>query len=99
VKFTNHPCELRNLFRSVNPDLRHSLLSWLSQLRMDENAKVSFSIQPFEKAFAVTPAVNGLPLTEMILTFEREQGSERRHASIRASTTPMSTVGLNHVNI
>jgi len=40
---------------------------------MNENARVSFSIQPFEEVLAITPAVNGIPLTEMVLTFEREQ--------------------------
>jgi hypothetical protein len=49
---------------------------WQSRLRMDENARVSFSIQPFEEVFAVTPVVNEIPLAEMALTFEREQRFE-----------------------
>jgi hypothetical protein len=51
-------------------------LSWQSQRCMDEPAKVSFSIHPFEKGFAVTPTVNGVPLTEMILTFETAHSFE-----------------------
>jgi hypothetical protein len=43
---------------------------------MDENARVSFSIQPFEGVIAITPVVNGTPLTEMVLTFERGQRFE-----------------------
>jgi len=43
---------------------------------MDENARVSFSIQPFEKVLAVTPCVNGISMAEMALTFEREQRFE-----------------------
>jgi hypothetical protein len=43
---------------------------------MDENARVSFSIQPFEEMFAVTPVVNGTPRGEMALTFKREQHFE-----------------------
>jgi hypothetical protein len=43
---------------------------------MDEHAKVSFSIQSFERVFALTPTVNGVPLTEMILAFESAHSFE-----------------------
>jgi hypothetical protein len=43
---------------------------------MDEKASVSFLMQPFEEVLAITPAVNGTPLTEMISAFEREQHFE-----------------------
>jgi hypothetical protein len=40
---------------------------------MDKHSRVSFSIQPFERVFAVTPSVSEIPLAEMASTFEREQ--------------------------
>lgn len=43
---------------------------------MTVEATVSFSIQPFEGTFAITPAVNGAPLTEMIAKSELEQHFE-----------------------
>jgi hypothetical protein len=43
---------------------------------MNEKAIASFSIQPFEGTFALTPAVNHTPLTEMIAKFELEQHFE-----------------------
>jgi hypothetical protein len=43
---------------------------------MGQRNTVSFSIQPFEAVFSVTPAVNGTSLTEMISSFEREQQFE-----------------------
>jgi hypothetical protein len=43
---------------------------------MERKARVSFTIQPFEGTFAVTPVVSGTPLPEMIAAFEREQHFE-----------------------
>src|SRR5215471_18215401 len=41
---------------------------------MGQIARVSFSIEPFrEGVFAIRPAVNGTPLTDMISSFERDQ--------------------------
>jgi hypothetical protein len=39
-------------------------------------ARVSFSIEPFEGVFAITPIVNETPLTDMVASFEREQNFE-----------------------
>jgi hypothetical protein len=41
-----------------------------------EKASLSFQVQPFEGAVAITPVLNGTSLTEMISTFEREQHFE-----------------------
>jgi hypothetical protein len=43
---------------------------------MERKARVSFIIQPFEDTLAVTPVVDGIPLSEMIAAFEREQHFE-----------------------
>jgi hypothetical protein len=43
---------------------------------MDGRARVSFLIQPFEEVAAITPAVNGTLLIELICTFERERRFE-----------------------
>jgi hypothetical protein len=39
---------------------------------MAEIGEVSFLIKPFEGVFAITPAVNGTSLTDLISSFERE---------------------------
>jgi hypothetical protein len=39
-------------------------------------ARVSFSIEPFEGVFAITPIVNETPLTDVVASFEREQNFE-----------------------
>jgi hypothetical protein len=41
---------------------------------MDGKATVSFSMQHFQGALAITPTVNGISLIEMVSAFEREQG-------------------------
>ncbi len=43
---------------------------------MDKQARISFTVQPFEGATAVIPVVDGTPLSEMISAFEREQHFE-----------------------
>ena len=39
-------------------------------------ARVSFSIEPFEGVFAITPIVNETSLADLITSFEREQNFE-----------------------
>ena len=41
-----------------------------------EISKLSFSIQPFESVFAITPALNGASLTGIVSAFEREHQFE-----------------------
>ncbi len=43
---------------------------------MVQNVSLSFSIQPFEKVFAITPILAGTPLTEIVSSFERERRFE-----------------------
>ena len=43
---------------------------------MVQKARLSFSIQPFLEVFAIVPILDGTPLTEMILSFEREKHFE-----------------------
>jgi len=43
---------------------------------MEKQSRISFNVQPFEGAAAVTPVVDGTPLSEMILAFEHEQHFE-----------------------
>ncbi len=43
---------------------------------MQKNATLSFSVQPFEGALAVTPIINGLPLSETVSAFERDHHFE-----------------------
>jgi hypothetical protein len=43
---------------------------------MEKKSRVSFKVQPFEGALSITPVVDGMPLTEMIAAFEREQHFE-----------------------
>jgi len=43
---------------------------------MDRRAEISFSIEPFEAVLAIVPKVNGIPLTELVMAFEREKGYE-----------------------
>jgi hypothetical protein len=43
---------------------------------MEKKARISFTIQPFEGAAAVTPVVDGALFSEMISAFEREQHFE-----------------------
>ena len=42
--------------------------------RMDRNANLSFLVERAEHKFAIIPILNGVPLTDMILLFERENG-------------------------
>jgi|ERR1041385_1613148 hypothetical protein len=37
------------------------------------NVKASFSIQPFDGAYTVTPTIDGVALTELVIAFERQQ--------------------------
>lgn len=41
-----------------------------------QNTHISFSIEPFEGAFVITPILNEIPLTELVQSFERERGFE-----------------------
>jgi hypothetical protein len=43
---------------------------------MEEQARISFTVQPFEGAAAVMPVVDEILLSEMISAFEREQHFE-----------------------
>jgi hypothetical protein len=43
---------------------------------MGKQARISFTVQPFEGATAVIPVVDGTLLSEMISAFEREQHFE-----------------------
>jgi hypothetical protein len=43
---------------------------------MNKKERISFTIQPVEQTLAITPAVDGTPLPEIIAAFEREQHFE-----------------------
>jgi hypothetical protein len=45
-------------------------------MTLNQISRVSFAIHPFEGTFAVTPILNGAPLTEVVQAFESAQGFE-----------------------
>ena len=47
-----------------------------SFFHLDRHSTLSFSIQPFEEVLGITPVVNGVPLTEMVLKFEIDERFE-----------------------
>ena len=61
--------------RVVKADaLIRSLCGWVvGRTLLNTNVKTSFLIQSFEKVYAVTPAIDGVPLTELIGAFEHHQ--------------------------
>jgi hypothetical protein len=40
---------------------------------MNQVSNLSFSVHPFEGTLAITPMVDGIPLSEIVSAFEREQ--------------------------